>query len=446
MMTPILDGLRRLSSDPESESRPASAHDRTRKPSRAESNDLSSLRNLSTNGLNMFDPLVINAATSAGDTNRQLPDHELVTSLNEQVSEIADRLSSIAASDVDILDHNHMRSASTSDVPTLISAEDEAYGFTGPRNEQLSCMPSTSHGYLIPNAISQEPVVMSLSQNNSAVFNPEDDNHGAIRNTDLQLIIPDNIDSQIVNTNICIANANLSSLLLTNEEFRNNFVDNDGDNTSFHSANMNLEREEDRVKFMLGYESDHESPVDSGVSTENASLDRSPDTDQSKDLKENHYMEQNRVLKSPDGDRKETLLESSFSDVNESVNINYVENEMQKNEAGSSLQNHEAANSSRIHDWGANTGDAEEYRNIDEVITELRRHRECDKKINSLVEEDNNNPEPNSSQSSSKKKGRKSGKTKRKKKMWSPGIVILDSRSQGQSPLRLNLDHFVDER
>lgn len=395
----------------------------------------------------MFDPLVINAATSAGDTNRQLPDHELVTSLNEQVSEIADRLSSIAASDVDILDHNHMRSASTSDVPTLICTEDEAYGFGGPRNEQLSCMPSTSHGYLIPNAISQEPVVMSLSHNNSAVFNPEDDNHGAIRNTDLPRMIPDNIDSQIVNTNICIANANLSSLLLTNEEFRNNFVDNDGDNTSFHSANMNLEREEDRVKFMLGYESDHESPVDSGVSTENASLDRSPDTDQSKELKENHYMEQNRVLKSPDGDRKETLLESSFSDVNnESVNINYVENEIQKNEAGSSLQTHEAANSSRIHDWGANTGDDEEYRNIDEVITELRRHRESDKKISSLVEEDNNNPEPNSSQSSCKKKGRKSGKTKRKKKMWSPGIVILDSRSQGQSPLRLNLDHFVDER
>lgn len=466
VMTPILDGLRRLSDteteqESEPEHKPEHKHysdtasvdtfqtndtflDTMRKTSRAE-NDLSSLRNLSTNGLNMFDPLVINAAASTSD-NRQMPDHDLVTSLNEQVTEIADRLSSIATSEVDMLEHSQMHSFSTNDVPTLIS-DDDAFAFNGPRNEQLSCMPSTSHGYLIPNAISQEPVVLSLSHNNSAVFNQEEEINGAILNADLPLIIPDNIDSEIVNTNISIANANLSSLLLTNEEFRQNFVDGEEveDNTSFHSAAMTIDRSEDeRVKFMLGYESDHESPVDSGVSTENASLDRSPDTDQSKDLKESHYMEQNRVLKSPDGERidKETnLLESSFSlHDDDSVNINYVEQDTQKNEAGSSDVMNEATNS-RLQDWGANTPD-EEYRTIDEVITELRRHRESDKQISSLIE-DNNNPEP--SQGSSKKK-RKTSKSKRKKKMWSPGIVILDNRAQSQSPLRLNLDHFVDER
>ncbi|XP_049880535.1 lateral signaling target protein 2 homolog [Pectinophora gossypiella] len=442
VMTPIIDGLRRLSEDTETESEPEpretpeTFHEERRKTSRAE--DLASLRNLSTNGLNMFDPLVINAAASTSDA-RQLPDHDLVTSLNEQVTEIADRLSSIATSEVDIVEHrDSLHSFSTNDVPTLISTEDEAFGFNGPRNEQLSCIPSTSHGYLIPNAISQEPVVLSLSHNNSAVFNQEEENiNGAILNADLPLIIPDNIDSEIVNTNISIANANLSSLLLTNEEYRHNFVDNDGDNTSFHSAAMTIDRsEEDRVKFMLGYESEHESPVDSGVSTENASLDRSPDTDQSKDIQSTHYMEQNRVLNSPDVDRKDTALEGSFSVNNESVNINYVEEDHQKNEAGSSVS--EAA-SSRLQDWGANTPE-QEYRSIDEVITELRRQRESDKKLSSLVEEDT--PEP--SQSSSKKKSRKSSKSKKKKK-WSPGIVILDNRTQTQTPLKLNLDHFVDE-
>lgn len=496
VMTPIIDGLRRLSEDTETEHE--SEHElepkptvqrhystdttstdtfqtndsnfldaRQRKTSRTE--DLSSLRNLSTNGLNMFDPLVINAA---GESSRPLPDHDLVTSLNEQVTEIADRLSSIVA-DVDMVEHNH--SFSTNDVPTLIATDEEAFAYSGPRNEQLSCLPSTSHGYLIPNAISQEPVVLSLSHNNSAVFNQEEESNGA--NNDLPLIIPDNIDSVIVNTNISIANANLSSLLLTNEEFRHNFIDNNDDNNSFHSASMTMERNEDeRVKFMLGYESDHESPVDSGVSTENASLDRSPDTE-SKNIKENHFMEQNRVLKSPDGgrDKDNNVLESSFSDVNnDTVNFNYVEDDTQKNEAGSSsviegvnirLSDNEATNS-RINEWveddeyrsiedviteirrhktqeeAANSSwgtnrPQEEYRSIDEVITELRRQRED-------LQDNNTNPEP--SQSSTKKKTRKGSKSKRKKKMWSPGIVIIDNRASQNSPLKLNLDHLVDER
>ncbi|XP_047036294.1 lateral signaling target protein 2 homolog [Helicoverpa zea] len=511
VMTPIIDGLRRLSegTDPadhlsEHDTNKTSRHysdttstdtfqttdsreyiDRTRKTSKAESSDLSSLRNLSTNGLMMFDPLVINAVSaSTSDTNRQLPDHDLVTSLNEQVTEIADRLSSIAASDVDIIDHNH--SFSTNDVPTLISTDDSgAYGFSGPRNEQLSCLPSTSHGYLIPNAISHEPAVLSsLSHNNSAVFNQEDESgselNGAMLNSDLPLIIPDNIDADIVNTNISIANANLSSLLLTNEEY--NTLESeaaDDDNTSFHSAKRTLDAEDERVKFMLGYESDHESPVDSGVSTENTSLDRSPDTDQSKDIKDNHFMQQNRVLKSPDAeadDDKHTknTLESSFSDVNNdvTVNINYVEDESSKNEAGasSSIMDkvinrlssdeeglNEATNVNSearrvLHDWGANATE-EEYRTIDEVITELRRHRESDKKISSLVDEDNNvssNADVGPSQCSSRPKKSRKANTKIKKKkskIWSRGMVILDNRStqNENSPLRLNLDHFVDE-
>ncbi|KAH9636503.1 hypothetical protein HF086_017669 [Spodoptera exigua] len=510
VMTPIIDGLRRLSegtADTADSAGPDALRgghargysdttstdtfhtndskdyiDRTRKTSKTEPSELSSLRNLSTSGLMMFDPLVIHAAPET----RPVPDHDLVTSLNDQVTEIADRLSSIAASDVDILDHNQMHSFSTNDVPTLISTDDsEAYGFSGPRNEQLSCLPSTSHGYLIPNAISHEPAVLSsLSHNNSAVFNQEDESgndiNGAMLNSDLPLIIPDNIDADIVNTNISIANANLSSLLLTNEEY-NNLVDKDaadGDNTSFHSAKMTLDREDERVKFMLGYESEHESPVDSGVSTENTSLDRSPDSDQNKEIKDNHFMQQNRVLKSPDAetdDDKHTknTLESSFSDVNNdvTVNINYVEDDSSKNEAGSSSSImdkvinrlssdeeglNEASNVNSearrvLQDWGANATE-EEYRTIDEVITELRRHREADKKISSLVDEDNNvssNPDVGPSQSRPKKSRKSSSKSKKKKsKIWSPGMVILDNRStQNQnSPLRLNLDHFVDER
>lgn len=516
VMTPIIDGLRRLSEGIEDTDAHDSEHEtiktssrhysdttstdtfqtndsrdyieRSRKTSKTETNnDLSSLRNLSTNGLMMFDPLVINAVPST-DANRQLPDHDLVTSLNEQVTEIADRLSSIAASDVEIIDHNQMHSFSTNDVPSLIATDEtEAFGFTGPRNEQLSCMPSTSHGYLIPNAISHEPVVLSsLSHNSSAVFNQDEESgndvNGAILNADLPLIIPDNIDADIVNTNISIANANLSSLLLTNEEY-SNYVGNenaDGDDTSFHSAKMTIEREDERVKFMLGYESDHESPVDSGVSTENTSLDRSPDTEGKgiKELKDNHFMQQNRVLKSPESEvdvtkHTKNTLESSFSDVNnETVNISYVEDESSKNEAGSSSSImekvlnrlssdeeglNEASNEHEarrvLQDWGANVGD-DEFRTIDEVITELRRHREADKKISTLVEEDNNvssnaDVGPSTQSSSRPKKSRKSStKSKKKKtKIWSPSMVILDNRStQNQnSPLRLNLDHFVDE-
>lgn len=454
--------------------------DRARKVSKAESNDLASLRNLSTNGLMMFDPLVINAVSaSTSNDNRQIPDHDLVTSLNEQVTEIADRLSSIVTSDVDILDQLH--SFSTNDVPNLISTDDsEAFGFSGPRNEQLSCMPSTSHGYLIPNAISHEPVVLSsLSHNNSTVFNQEDETHdlsGAILNTDLPLIIPDNIDAGIVNTNISIANANLTSLLLTNEELGQNFIDNEpvDDNTSFHSAKMSLDRDDERVKFMLGYESDHESPVDSGVSTENTSLDRSPDTDQMKDVKENHFMQQNRVLKSPacerDDEKENNTLESSFSDVNNdgTVNINYSEDNTIKNEAGSSnnvvdkVINRLSADEDGLNDasyvdseerrvlqdWGINTPNAE-YRTVEEVLTEIRRHKVLEIKKR-LAEEENNSFEGPSQSRESRKKNRKENcKSKRKKgRMWSPRIVILDNRStqNRSSPLRLNLDHFVDER
>ncbi|XP_068625359.1 lateral signaling target protein 2 homolog [Battus philenor] len=482
VMTPILDGLRRLTEDSEATqtddenidmkhteySRHYSTDtastdtfqtndskdilEKSRKTSRAESNDLASLRNLSTNGLMMFDPLVINAVTAStsAETNRQLPDHDLVTSLNEQVTEIADRLSSIVSSDVDILDHNQIHSFSTNDVPTLISVEtSEPFGFSGPRNEQLSCMPSTSHGYLIPNAISQEPVVLaSLSHNNSAVFNQEDE-HNEV-NTDIPLMMPDNIEAEIVNTNICIANANLSSLLLTNDEFRQNFVDNnevtDGDNASFHSAKMTMERDDERVKFMLGYDSEHESPADSGVSTENTSLDRSPDTDQSKD---SHFMQQNRVLKSPEDERRhekeENTLESSFSNSDATVNnkIPGPSHDVEIDRISSEEDGlNEATNVYKDLDWDT----AEQHRAIDDVFKELMRSTEAKSSI-----EDNRSSSTDlaSTQSGSRqrKMRKSSSKNKKKGKMWSHGIVILENRNaQAQNnPLRLNLEHYMDE-
>lgn len=436
--------------------------DRSRKTSKAEGSDLSSLRNLSTNGLMMFDPLVINAvAATSNDANRQIPDQDLVTSLNEQVTEIADRLSSIA-SDVVI---DQMHSYSTNDMPNLISTDDsDAYPFN---NEQLPCMPSTSHGYLIPNAISHEPVVLSsLSHNNSAVFNQDDESeNNTILNSELPMIIPENIDSELANTNInlCIANANLSSLLLTNEEYRERFEQNDDDNASFHSAknfDETLERDDDKVKFMLGYESEHESPADSGVSTENTSLDRSPDTDH-KELKDTHFMQQNRVLKSPESDREDDKSKATIESTFDTVNINYAEENTQKNEAGSSsiinrlssdeeglneatnVRMHDNSEARRVlADWGMTMPENEEFKTIDDVIAELRKHRQ--EKM--AMENDG----ANSSQSSSRKKDNRkktTPKSKRKKnKMWSPGLVILDSRSSSQSnPLRLNLDHFVDE-
>ncbi|XP_052745012.1 lateral signaling target protein 2 homolog [Bicyclus anynana] len=483
VMTPIIDGLRRLSEDVDESERESEIDDRhtdtasvdtfhtnesrdfdrTRKISRPES-DISSLRNLSTNGLMMFDPLVINAVSaSTSGENRQLPDTELVTSLNEQVNEIVDRLSSIV-SDVDIHDmKNH--SFSTNDVPTLISNDSsEDFGFSGPRIEQLSCMPSTSHGYLIPNAISQEPVVLaSLSHNNSAVFNQnEDDFNRSILNSDVQLMIP--MDADAVNMDMTIASVNLSQLLIAKEELKENCDDNIEEIEPSYSDDID---KEERVKFVLGYESDHDSPADSGVSTENTSLDRSPDTEQNRNIKESHFMQQNRVLKSPvdeiiDGKDKNTL-ESSFSDVRDDiVNINYVEDDTQKNEAGSSRidnlnidrlndESNEATsvNSGSVQNWGS--ADAqEEFKTIEDVITELRRHRESDKKISSLIEDNNRTNEPNCSQSSnSRRKTKKtSSKSKKKKKLWSPvGHVILENRTtQNQnSPLRLNLDHFVDE-
>ncbi|KAL4708586.1 hypothetical protein ACJJTC_014194 [Scirpophaga incertulas] len=469
VMTPIIDGLKRLD-EPDSEVESSvevrlSRHYSTdttsteerdsdpRKISRTDSNDLASLRNLSTNGLVMFDPLVVS-------TERQLPDNDLVTSLNEQVTEIADRLSSIMSSEAEI-EHSQKHSFSTNDMPSLITNSEE-YNFSGPRNEQLSCMPSTSHGYLIPNAINHEPV-LSLSQNGSAIFNPEDeadDITTAMMNSELPIIIPDSRDNEILNANISMANANLTSLLLSNDELESGLLDEtmDNDDTSFHSAKMTLEKDDERVKFMLGYESEHESPADSGVSTENTSLDRSPDTDQSKDIKENHFMQQNRVLDNTEVNAK-NKLDSSFSDANDgSVNINYAESDAQKNEAGSSRihalnrisdegELSEATNS-HLHNWGANAP-TEEFRSLDEVITELRRQRESDTRIRMLVNDNNSSSDnPVSSQSTSRPtRTRKSSKSRRKKKMWSPGMVILDNRStlNQNSPLRLDLDHFVDE-
>ncbi|CAH2059435.1 unnamed protein product, partial [Iphiclides podalirius] len=477
VMTPIIDGLRRLTegsgtthSDDEAEAR-STPHrcsdtlhtgegrdaERSRKPSRAEVNDLASLRNLSTGGLMMFDPLVINAmsASTSAESGRQLPDHDLVTSLNEQVTEIADRLSSFAT-DMDPLEHNPVHSFSANDVPALVSIGG-ADAYAGPRNEQLSCMPSTSHGYLIPNAISQEPAVLaSLSHNSSAVFAPEGepDCDGQLLGADApinSLMMADGIDAEIVSANICIANANLSSLLLTNDEMRRSFADPSGEAAAG-----------ERVSFVLGYESEQESAADSGVSTENASLDRSPDSDQVGD----GFMQRNRVLSGADGQsegavKSQGVLEGSFSNADDvTVDVNYAEAEMQKSEAGSSnimdgvdierlgetdaTNDAASVNSVKTLDW-ENT---EHHRTIDEVLKELRRSSE--KSVEEESSRGSGAESANTSQSGTRqRKTRKctSAKSKKKKgKMWSPGIVILDNRNMHtQNPLRLNLDHYMDE-
>lgn len=448
-----------------------------RKTSRSDSNELASLRNLSTNGLMMFDPLVV---TTVPPETRQLPDNDLVTSLNEQVTEIADRLSSIVASDVDAMMEHSLHSYSTNDVPTLISTDcsGEAFGFSGPRNEQLSCLPSTSHGYLIPNAISQEPVVLaSLSHNNSAVFNPEDETTDMAGSMvgELPMILPDsNIDAEIVNTNICIANANLSSLLLTNGEYRHNFLEShEADNSSFLSAQSAFDKEEEeRVKFMLGYESDpHESAEDSGVSTENTSLDRSPDSDPNKDMNKDHFMTQNRVLSQERIDERqktENVLKGSFSDVKTSpnndvtVDLSYSENSeaQHKNEAGTSSHIVDSVNidkETRDSSIKSEENQSSEIvapeniqENSDELTTELRSNKNEETTPEATEQRTIRVDIDTSSSSSRPKKVRKVGaKSKRKRsKMWSPGIVILDNRAtlNQNSPLRLDLDHFVDTR
>lgn len=466
---PILDGLRRLTEfDTEPENRPEitdTFQDRSRKTSKTEEkNDLSSLRNLSTNGLMMFDPLVINAmSASTSDTNRQFPDNDLVTSLNEQVTEINDRLSSIASNDVDIIDPMH--SFSTNDVPNLISTDDsEAFGFAGARNEQLTCMPSTSHGYLIPNAISHEPAVLSsLSHNNSTVFNPEDDSDTM---TNSGMIMPDHpIDNDITtNITLSIANANLSSLLLTNEEYRENFETKDDDNTSFHSAKMTMENtDDDKVKFMLGYESEHESPVDSGVSTENTSLDRSPDNE-----KEN-FVENSEQRTNKESDSQPVTVDS----VNRIETATRIEQNTRRFEASSSVlsfssdddfsppplspkskaeANKKLKDEARkvLNDWGMPMPENEDFKSIDDVIAELRKQR---REKNMAADAANDISTPNTqsssqSQSSSRKKDvRRKSTSKNKRKKGKMFMVILESQNtQNQNAVRLNLDHFVDDR
>lgn len=461
-MTPILDGLRRLtevSEETETEPETDTFQDRSRKTSKTEDSksDLSSLRNLSTNGLMMFDPLLINAMTaSTSDANRQFPDHDLVTSLNEQVTEINDRLSSIAGSDVDIIEPIH--SFSTNDVPSLISNEEEAFGFAGARNEQISCMPSTSHGYLIPNAISHEPAVLSLSQNNSTIFNPEDESENAMTNS--AMIMPDHpIDTDITtNITLSIANANLSSLLLTNEEYRENFEHHDDDNTSFHSAKMTIEnQEDDKVKFMLGYESDHESPADSGVSTENTSLDRSPD------VEKESFVENKE---------QETATQDTAEEIARQRSISKrIEENMRRFEASSSVERHvfpsddddvpspiplspksKAEERRKIKeearkvltDWGMPMPENEEFKSIDDVIAELRKQRR-EKKMAAAAE--NTASTQSSSQSSSRKKdARRKSTSKNKRKRSKMFMVILESQNtQNQNTVRLNLDHYVDD-
>lgn len=436
----------------------------SRKSSRNESTSSSHdfmIRNLSSNALSMFDPLAATSSSSvninpiASENNILLPDQFLVSNLSDQVSEIADKLSQITYGDLpensmdtgrnySLIDTSisnllqdqvaaQIYSYSSNDVSNLMHRSEGAefqssinnVNYSPARSDkvisQLANMPSTSHGYLIPNAISHEPAILStLSSNSSAIYD-EDLFLNPINNPMMISQQSANLENDLFNDSISVANANLSSLLLTNEEFHNRFLAQTADTSnalsncdeaSFYSASdetITAERLDDyhagenaarqRAKFLIGYDSDNNEPTpgDSGICTENTSLDRTPDSEikdlhseknkatsslnvndredrlavqnisneVDKDLSYGHFMDQNRILSSDNKQRlnssddkvlldEPTQLRSSFSssnkgsvtittdgsepDVISSLHINYSEDSanVQKNDAGPS--------------------------------------------------------------------------------------------------------------
>lgn len=441
------------------------SHASSRKSSRNESTSSSHdfiIRNLSSNALSMFDPLAATSSNSVNinpitsENNILLPDQFLVSNLSDQVSEIADKLSQITYGDLpensmengrnySLIDTSisnllqdqvaaQIYSYSSNDVSNLMhkSEADEfqssfnSVNYSPTRSDkvisQLANMPSTSHGYLIPNAISHEPAILStLSSNSSAIYD-EDLFLNPINNPMMISQQSANLENDLFNDSISVANANLSSLLLTNEEFQNRFLAQTADTSnalsncdeaSFYSASnetITAERLEDyhagenaarqRAKFLIGYDSDNNEPTpgDSGICTENTSLDRTPDSEikdlhseknkatsslnvserenrlaaqnisneVDKDPSYGHFMDQNRILSSDNKQRLNSSddkvllddpaqLRSSFSSSNKgsvtinisdgsepevisSLHINYSENSanVQKNDAGPS--------------------------------------------------------------------------------------------------------------
>lgn len=429
----------------------------SRKSSRNESSSSSHdfmIRNLSSNALSMFDPLAATSSSSvninpiASENNILLPDQFLVSNLSDQVSEIAEKLSQITYGDLpenpmdngrnySLIDTSisnllqdqvasQIYSYSSNDVSNLMHRSEGAefqssinnVNYSPTRSDkvisQLANMPSTSHGYLIPNAISHEPAILSTLASNSSAIYDEDLFLNPINNPMMISQQSANLENDLFNDSISVANANLSSLLLTNEEFHNRFLAqtadasnalSNSDEASFYSASnetITAERLDDyhagenaahqRAKFLIGYDSDNNEPTpgDSGICTENTSLDRTPDSEikdlhseknkatsslnavqnisneVDKDPSYGHFMDQNRILSSDNKQRLNTSddkvllddpaqLRSSFSssnkgsvtinisdgsdtDVISSLHINYSEDSanVQKNGAGPS--------------------------------------------------------------------------------------------------------------
>lgn len=294
------------------------------------------IRSLSSNGLSMFDPLSGSSVMNINPmpTDMLLPDQNLVSNLSDQVSEIADKLSSISFrenseniqdskshidSNISNLLHDQVSgqiySFSTNDVSNLSSnVNDPEFNnitsnvtYSPSRNDkimsQTSNVPSTSHGYLISNAISQEPAIMASLSNNNNMMYDESSLHMPFIETPVAFnlrMIENEVfcnSASIPNSNtdlISQPNPDVDSLLLISEDQNINDLSQNYaavcNNNPFVSDQRPTRPQPDanRAQFFIGYESDSndQTPGDSGICTENTSLDRSPDSEV-KDIKGN---------------------------------------------------------------------------------------------------------------------------------------------------------------
>lgn len=302
------------------------------------------IRSLSSNGLSMFDPLSGSSVMNINPmpTDMLLPDQNLVSNLSDQVSEIADKLSAISYrenseniqdskghidSNISNLLHDQVSgqiySFSTNDVSNLSSnANDPEFNnitsnvtYSPSRNDKIlsqpSNVPSTSHGYLISNAISQEPAIMASLSNNNNMMYDESTLHMPFIETPISSNLRI-IENEVYCDPVSISNSNtdfisqpnpdVDSLLIVSENQNINDCLSQSlspvSNNNPYSENNNPfvsdqhsprpQPDANRAQFFIGYESDSndQTPGDSGICTENTSLDRSPDSEV-KDIKEN---------------------------------------------------------------------------------------------------------------------------------------------------------------
>lgn len=515
------------------------------------------VRNLSSHALSMFDPL----ATSTSSENAvQLPDQNLVSDLSELVSKIVDSMATISYDDpnmypqdnVSNLLQDQIYSFSTNDISNLtrdrtnsdyqVSVDNINYSpsRTDKVLSQLANMPSTSHGYLIPNAISQEPNVLAPLPDSVML----DDNSilVSVSNTSLnrQHVTGTHVvDPNLYEGSISAANANLSSLLLTNDEYENNVLQTNMDITSQKNVSANNivnkndnknAQKQSRAEFLVDYDSDsnEQTPSDSGICTENTSLDRSPDSE-TKELNtdncnnqsvRNNFIKQNCILSNENNDGKNynnrdniTISVDNCVDRNSnnigSLELSYSETSInnQKNQAGtshnmqspefipqdeeahkvcSSVKNCDVNNDNRLSECstmcsgisqtevGNSNIDGEnpsfkidhcEDNNSSERLStgnNVSRSRSCSNgETNVQLSTASSQIQPESSNVTTvlhQRKLKKATSPKKKKKsrsrtgghesrLWTSGRVVLENRNflDRRSPVRLNLDHFVDD-